>query len=161
MSSMSSPSEVRGDYTQPLPNINWHAVLELCEWILPVQIMLAPHTSVWMLVEVTLTVTLTCSTLRCCKTSSPISPLQHLPAPIWWLCCLIKQWPWLCLGWSTVLGALSTWGKSKLQFRPSVNVRRGAEIWGFHESLILSWGIHITSLITLLFNLGCTTVRKI
>jgi hypothetical protein len=39
-------------------------------------------------------------------------------------------------------------------------VWRGAEIWGFRESLILSWGIHITSLITLLFNLGCITVRK-
>jgi hypothetical protein len=38
---------------------------------------------------------------------------------------------------------------------------RGAEIWGFRESIILSGGIHITSLITLLFNLGCTTVRKI
>ncbi len=37
---------------------------------------------------------------------------------------------------------------------------RGAEIWGFRESLILSWGIHITSLVTLLFNLGCTTIRK-
>jgi hypothetical protein len=39
--------------------------------------------------------------------------------------------------------------------------KRWAEIWGFRESIILSGGIHITSLITLLFNLGCTTVRKI
>jgi hypothetical protein len=38
---------------------------------------------------------------------------------------------------------------------------RGAEIWGFRESIILSGGIHITIMITLLFNLGCTTVRKI